>query len=64
MAYRWMAASLGQLGRIAEGSRFVDMLRQRNPSSIAAYVKRRPLYFRPPDYEHLMDGLAKAGWSR
>lgn len=64
MAYRWMAAALGQLGNRAEGSRVVDALQRRHASSIAAYVGRSPRYFRIPDHEHLMEGLSKAGWRR
>jgi adenylate cyclase len=63
MAYRWLAASLGQLGRFAEGARIVDTLRHKHASSLAMYVSRPP-YFRPDDHQHMMEGLAKAGWGR
>jgi adenylate cyclase len=62
MAYRWLAASLGQLGRFVEGGRVVDTLRHTYASSLAAYVSRPPPYFRPEDHQHMMAGLAKAGW--
>jgi adenylate cyclase len=62
MAYRWLAASLGQLGRFAEGARVVDTLRHTYASSLGAYVSRPPPYFRPEDHQHMMEGLAKAGW--
>jgi adenylate cyclase len=62
MAYRWMAAALGQLGRRSEGSRVVDDLKKGHALSIAAYVTRPPPYFRLHDHEHLMEGLGKAGW--
>ena len=62
MAYRWLAASLGQLGRIAEGARVVDFLRHTYASSLAMYVNRPPPYFRSDDHQHMMEGLAKAGW--
>lgn len=61
MAYRWLAASLGQLGRVAEGAHVADIMRRHHSSSIAAYVTRPPVYFRPDDHEHLLEGLAKAG---
>ena len=64
MAYRWLAASLGQLGRFADGARVVDTLRHAYASSLAAYVSRSPPYFRPDDHHHMMEGLAKAGWRR
>lgn len=62
MAYRWLAASLGQLERFAEGTRVVDTLRHTYASSLAAYVSRPPPYFRAEDHQHMMEGLAKAGW--
>jgi adenylate cyclase len=61
MSYRWMAASLGQLGQAAEGSGVVELMRKRHAASIAAYVSR-PSYFRAQDHAQLMEGLAKAGW--
>ncbi len=63
MAYRWMAAALGQLGRRAEGSRVIETLQTRHAASIAAYISR-PRYFRLQDHEHLLEGLGKAGWHR
>jgi adenylate cyclase len=62
MAYRWLAASLGQLRRFAEGARVVANLRHTYASSLAMYVNRPPPYFRIDDHQHMMDGLAKAGW--
>jgi TolB-like protein/Tfp pilus assembly protein PilF len=64
MAYRWMAAALGQLGRPAEGSRVIEALQARHAASIAAYVSRPPRYFRLQDHEHLLEGLSKAGWRK
>jgi adenylate cyclase len=61
MTYRWLAASLGQLGHFAEGARVLDKLRRTYPSSLAAYVSRPP-YFRPDDHQHMIEGLGKAGW--
>jgi TolB-like protein len=64
MAYRWMAAALGQLGRRAEGCRVIDALQMHHAASMAAYVNRPPRYFRPQDHDHLMEGLGKAGWRK
>jgi adenylate cyclase len=64
VAYRWMAAALGQLGRRAEGRRVIEALQVRHAPSIAAYVSRAPRYFRSQDHEHLMEGLGKAGWRK
>ncbi|MBR0972725.1 MULTISPECIES: winged helix-turn-helix domain-containing tetratricopeptide repeat protein [Bradyrhizobium] len=64
MAFRWMAAALGQLGRRAEGCRVIETLQMRHAASIAAYVSRPPRYFRLQDHEHLMEGLGKAGWRK
>jgi adenylate cyclase len=61
MAYRWLAASLGQLGCSAEGARATEILRRKYASSLAAYISQ-PLYFRADDHQHLMEGLGKAGW--
>ena len=33
-----------------------------SPSSFGFYVRSRPPWFRPEDYEHMLDGLRKAGW--
>ncbi len=56
------AASLAQLGRVDEARAMLE-------TSLAAllpilrFISVRPLNYRPEDYEHLMDGLRKAGWS-
>ena len=62
MAYRWLAASLGQLGRTVEGAHVVDTLRRHYAPSISVYVNRPPPYFRAHDHEHVLQGLHKAGW--
>lgn len=63
-AYRWLAASLGQLGRNSDGARAIDDLRKTHGPSIDADLSRTPLTYRQEDYQHMLDGLAKAGWGR
>jgi adenylate cyclase len=62
IAYRWLAAALGQLGRAAEGQGVMEDLRGTCPSSIDMYVKQLPPQYRCSDYDHMMAGLIKAGW--
>jgi adenylate cyclase len=57
-AYLYLAASLGQLGRVDEAQ---DALRKAVAAS--PFFVRQPLpYVRPEDHEHMLDGLRKAGW--
>jgi adenylate cyclase len=60
-AYRWLAASLGQLGRIREAEETLEVLRTTAPSSFDMYINQRPQYC---SIEHapMMTGLRKAGW--
>jgi adenylate cyclase len=61
-AYRWLAASLGQLGHAKEAA---DVLRTAIEISSQAFdlqVRVCPPWFRPDDHEHMLDGLRKAGW--
>jgi hypothetical protein len=62
LAYRWLAASLGQLGRAAEGAKVIDNLKWTFTPSPGTLVNRPLPYLRRNDYEHIIDGLAKAGW--
>jgi TolB-like protein/tetratricopeptide (TPR) repeat protein len=61
-AYRWLAASLGQLGQVSEGAAVVASLRRTCATAIDNDLARRPVMYRQEDYEHLVDGLAKVGW--
>lgn len=63
-AYRWLAASLGQLGDCAEGANVIREFRRTCPSSIDVYASRLPPYYHRADYDHMMEGLAKVGWNR
>lgn len=62
LLYRWLAASLGQLDRPAEAQWALDRARRISPASFDFYVRRRPGWFRPDDYERHLEGLRKAGW--
>jgi adenylate cyclase len=55
--YRWLAAALGQLGRIDEASEVLA-----ETAAFGSHVHQRPLWLRPEDYEHWLEGLRKAGW--
>jgi Flp pilus assembly protein TadD len=60
-AYRWLAASLGQLGRSAEAAAALEHLQTIAPASFDMYVRQRPQYC---SIEHapLVEGMRKAGW--
>jgi adenylate cyclase len=62
MAYGWLAASLGQLGRINEARSVMQKLTKMSPASVEFYVRKRPPWFRPKDHAHMVRGLRKAGW--
>jgi len=64
IAYRWLAASLGQLGDATEGAKVIDDLKRTCTSSIDMYVNRLPPQYRQEDHDHMMEGLAKAGCAR
>jgi adenylate cyclase len=56
----WLAAALGQLGRLEEAA---DALKK--AMALKAFdlvVRRRPPYTRVEDHEHKLEGLRKAGW--
>jgi adenylate cyclase len=58
--YRWLAAALGQLDRTDEARVALHKAIGLSPRSF--YTHRRPPWHRPEDYEHMLDGLRKAGW--
>jgi adenylate cyclase len=56
----WLAAALGQLGRLDEAREAL-----KKAVALRAFdttVRRRPPYSRPEDHEHKLEGLRKAGW--
>jgi adenylate cyclase len=62
LPYRWLAASLGQLGRINETHEALQQAIGISESTFNFYVRSRPPCFRPEDHEHMLEGLRKAGW--
>jgi adenylate cyclase len=62
MIYRWPAAALGQLGRVAEAKEWLAKAISNAPAAFDMYVRNRVPWFRPEDHAHLVDGLRKAGW--
>ena len=61
-SYRWLAASLGQLGRIDEASEALTKAIVVTPTSFDMYVRNRVPWMRPEDHAHMLEGLRKAGW--
>jgi adenylate cyclase len=57
--YRTLAATLGQLGRVEEARAPLQAAVDVSPQGFALYVVRRPPWFRPVDYDLLLDGLRK-----
>jgi adenylate cyclase len=62
LAYRWLAAALGQLGQTVEARAALHDAITVSPTSFDFYVNHGPHFFRPEDHEHMLDGLRKAGW--
>jgi adenylate cyclase len=61
-AYRWLAAALGQLGKIEEASVVLQALRKKWPNSFEMYVTSQPPSYCSAEYKPLLAGLRKAGW--
>jgi adenylate cyclase len=62
MPYRWLAASLGQLGRADDAREALHAAMTTDPKAFDRFVGNRVPWHRPEDYEHMLDGLRKAGW--
>jgi adenylate cyclase len=60
--YRWLAAALGQLGRIEEAKEALEKAIAIAPASFGRFVRTRVPWHRPAYYAHMLDGLRKAGW--
>jgi adenylate cyclase len=60
--YRWLAAALGQLGRVEEARAALHKALELSPRLFGLYTLRRPRWHSPEDHEHMLDGLRKAGW--
>lgn len=62
LAYRWLTAALGQIGRIDEARAVMhEAAAALAPMSFAAYAYSRGPWMRPEYYALLKDGLHKAG---
>jgi adenylate cyclase len=59
-AYRFLVAALGQLGRVTEAETIMAIA----PAGYDQFARRRAPWVRPDDYEHMMDGMKKAGWNQ
>jgi adenylate cyclase len=60
--YRHLAATYGQLGHLEEANDALQLATSLSPTSFDFYVSARPPWFPSSDYEHMLDGLRKAGW--
>jgi adenylate cyclase len=60
--YRWLAAALGQLGRIAEAKEALKQAIAIVPGAFERNVRDRPPWMRPEDHAHMLEGLRQAGW--
>jgi len=54
--------ALGKLGRTAEAAAALRAYASRMPHLFAFYAMVCPPWFRPQDYDLMLDGLRKAGW--
>jgi adenylate cyclase len=62
LIYRWLAAALGQIGRVEEARCALNKAITIFGGSFDMYVRERVPWHRAEDYEHMLDGLRKAGW--
>ena len=60
--YRWLAAALGQLGRIEEAKEALDKAVAIAPASFDLHVRQKVPWIRPDEHAHMLEGLRKAGW--
>ncbi len=63
LTYRWLAAALGQLGRVEDAQAVIhEAAAVLAPVSFDSYACTRGRWLRPDAHALLMDGLRKAGW--
>jgi adenylate cyclase len=60
--YRWLAAALGQVGRMKEAKDALQRAISIAPDTFDMYVRRGVPLHRPEDDAHMIEGLRKAGW--
>ena len=58
----WWAAALGQLGRTDEAHAALELLQVTSPTYFSFITRTRPPDYSQQHYDHLLDGLRKAGW--
>jgi adenylate cyclase len=61
-AYRWLAAALGQLGRSDEARSALKKAIEIAPEVFRLFVEQRVPWMGQAVYDHMLDGLRKAGW--
>jgi adenylate cyclase len=61
-AYRYLAAALGQLGRVDEAQEALHQAIAVAPKSFDMFVRQHAPNIRKEDFDHILDGLRKAGW--
>jgi adenylate cyclase len=62
LTHKWLAASLGQLGRVSEARAALEKSIAVSPHEFDVYVRGRVPWMLPEDHRHMIDGLRKAGW--
>jgi adenylate cyclase len=61
-AYRWLAAALGQLARVNEARAVLNQAIENAPDSFRLHVEQRVPWMGQAVYDHMLEGLRKAGW--
>jgi adenylate cyclase len=61
-SYRWLAAALGQLGRIDEAKPALKRAIETAPGAFEMFVLQGLPWLRPEDHRHMLEGLHKAGY--
>jgi adenylate cyclase len=59
---RWLAAALAQAGHLDEARKTLQSAVALAPNWFDMAVRQRLPWMRPEDYEHMLEGLRKAGW--
>ena len=62
LAYRWLAAALGQIGQIDEAREALQKAIVIAPASFDMYVRQRVPWMHANYHAHMLEGLRKAGW--
>jgi adenylate cyclase len=62
LPYRWLAAALGQVGRLDEAKQVLRKAIAIAPKSFSMFTRQRVPWMRIEDYEHMLEGLRKARW--